>query len=60
MPCSIPDLMAIQLEFVAEVLARQRPLALMCTHYGISEKARCKWLARSKTGESGALQDLCQ
>ena len=57
MPWSIPDLMSIRLEFVAEVFARRRPLAVLCAHYGISEKTGYKWLARFKAGGPAALQD---
>lgn len=57
MPWSIPDLMSIRLEFVAEVLARRRPLVVLCAQYGISEKTGYKWLARFKAGGPGALQD---
>jgi transposase InsO family protein len=38
--------MSIRLEFVAEVLARRRPVAALCLQYGISEKTGYKWVAR--------------
>jgi transposase InsO family protein len=57
MPWSVPDLMSIRLEFVAEVLARRRSLVVLCAHYGISEKTGYKWLARFKAGGPAALQD---
>lgn len=57
MPWSVPDLMSIRLEFVAEVLARRRPFAVLCAHYGISDKTGYKWLARFKTGGPAVLAD---
>lgn len=57
MPWSIPDLMSIRLEFVAEVFARRQSLAALCVVYGISEKTGYKWLARFKAGGPAALAD---
>jgi transposase InsO family protein len=57
MPWSIPDLMSIRLEFVAEVLAHRQPITRLCAQYGISEKTGYKWLARFKVGGPAALVD---
>ena len=57
MSWSVPDLMSIRLEFVAEALGRRRPFAGLCTLYGISEKTGYKWLARFRAGGPAALAD---
>lgn len=57
MPWSVPDLMSIRLEFVAEALFRRRPFASLCAQYGISEKTGYKWLARFRAGGPAALAD---
>lgn len=57
MPWRVLELMSIRLEFVAEVLARRRPVAVLCAQYGISEKTGYKWVARFKAGGPAALAD---
>ena len=57
MPWSIPDLMSIRLEFVAEVFARRRPLAVLGAHYATSDTPGYTWPARSTGGGPAALQD---
>lgn len=57
MPWRITDLMSIRLEFVAEVLARRRPVAALCAQYGISEKSGYKWLARFRALGPAGLAD---
>ena len=57
MSWSVPDLMSIRLEFVAEALGRRRPFAGLCTLYGISEKTGYKWVARFRAGGPAALAD---
>jgi len=56
-PWSVPDVMAIRLEFVAEVLGRRRSMAALCAQYGISEKTGYKWLARFKAAGPAGLTD---
>lgn len=57
MPWSVADLMSTRVEFVAEVLARRRPIAMLCAQYGISEKTGYKWVARFRAGGPAALAD---
>ncbi len=57
MPWRIADPMSIRLEFVAEVLARRRPVAALCAQYGISEKTGYKWLARFRAHGPAGLAD---
>lgn len=57
MPWRIADPMSIRLEFVAEVLARRRPVAALCVQYGISEKTGYKWLARFRSHGPAGLAD---
>lgn len=57
MPWSLPDLMSLRLEFVAEALGRRQSLTALCAAYGISEKTGYKWLARFKAGGPAALAD---
>ena len=60
MSWSVPDLMSIRLEFVAEALGRRHPFAGLCTLYGISEKTGYKWVARFRAGGPAGLSDsLC-
>jgi transposase InsO family protein len=49
--------MSIRLEFVAEVLARRRPVAALCAQYGISEKTGYKWVARFRAHGPAGLTD---
>lgn len=57
MPWSVPELMSIRLEFVAEALGRRRPFAVLCAQYGISAKTGYKWVGRFKAGGPSALHD---
>lgn len=57
MPWSVPGLMSIRLEFVAEVFAHRQSVSRLCAQYGISEKTGYKWLARFKAGGPAALAD---
>lgn len=57
MPWSVPNVMSIRLEFVAEALGRRRPFRALCDHYGISEKTGYKWLARFKQLGPAGLAD---
>lgn len=58
MPWSVPDLMSIRLEFVAEAFAQRRPFAAVCAQYAISEKTGYKWLARFRRDGPPGLEDL--
>lgn len=57
MPWSVPDLMSIRLEFVAEALGRRQPFAVLCARYSISEKTGYKWMGRFRAGGPAALGD---
>lgn len=57
MSWSVPDLMSIRLEFVAEALGRRQSVAALCARYGVSEKTGYKWLARFRAGGPPALAD---
>ena len=58
MPWSVPDVMSIRLEFVAEALAGRRPVGALCAQYGISQKTGYKWLARFRLAGPAGLADL--
>lgn len=58
MPWSVPDVMSIRLEFVAEALAGRRPVGTLCAQYRISEKTGYKWLARFRRAGPAGLADL--
>ena len=57
MPWSVPNVMSIRLEFVAEALGRRRAFTALCVQYGISEKTGYKWLARFKQLGPAGLTD---
>lgn len=57
MPWRLADPMSIRLEFVAEVLARRRPVAVLCAQYGVSEKTGYKWVARFRAQGPAGLAD---
>jgi len=56
-PWSVPDVMSIRLEFVAEAFGRRRSFNALCKQYGISEKTGYKWLARFRAFGPEALAD---
>ncbi len=58
MPWSVPDVMSIRLEFVAEALGARRPFVALCAQYGISEKTGYKWLARFRQAGPAGLVNL--
>jgi transposase-like protein len=56
-PWSVPNVMSIRLEFVAEALGRRRRFTALCEQYGISEKTGYKWLARFRAHGPAGLAD---
>jgi len=56
-PWSVPNVMSIRLEFVAEAFGRRRSFNALCKQYGISEKTGYKWLARFRAFGPAALAD---
>jgi transposase InsO family protein len=57
MPWKEADVVDLREEFVAEVLKKHLPVALVCEHFGISRKTGHKWLQRFLEGGRSCLVD---